>query len=55
MVPKKGDEDSVIMKSVSVTEFLSRPWHWATCFSYIDQRLGNMLELTQLVSHAARI
>lgn len=29
MVPKEADEDSVIMKSLSVTELLSRPWHWA--------------------------
>lgn len=38
MVPKKADENSIVMKSVSVPELLSCRWHWAMCFSYTDPR-----------------
>lgn len=55
LVSKKVGEDSVRVKSVSVTELLLCPWHRAVCFSYTDQRLSNMLKLTRLVSRALRI
>lgn len=50
MVPKKADENSIIMKSVSVPELLACRWHWAMCFSYTDPRFSHMFKLTQLVS-----
>lgn len=50
MVLKKADENSIIMKSVSVPELLSCRWHWAMCFSYTDPRFSHMFKLTQLVS-----
>lgn len=50
VVPKKADEDSVIVKSGSVAGLLSCLWHWVTCFSYVDPRLDRMPKLTGLVN-----
>lgn len=49
MVLKKADENSIIMKSVSVPELLSYHWHWAMCVSYTDPRFSHMFKLTERV------
>lgn len=51
IVSKKVDKDSIIMNSVSLIKLLSRPWWWAICFSYTDQRLRSHAQVhTVLVS-----